>query len=165
MSTILKKPVDFEPLDVSAVGTGDRIRLRTVHRSARERTVYLIARLLLGVMFGVFGLNGFVPFLPAPSSIPPEAMTFFGAMVSSHFSYFVFGAQMIAGFLLLFNRYVPLAIVTLAAILANIWAYHITMWPAGIFPMPIVATILWFVVAWSIRPSFAPLLTKKAEAV
>ena len=64
------------------------------------------------------------------------AVTFAGAMAASHFTYFVFGVQVIAGLLVLLNRYVPLAIVTLAAVLANIWAFHITMWPSAIFPMP-----------------------------
>jgi uncharacterized membrane protein YphA (DoxX/SURF4 family) len=162
MSTLWGNQTHFEAVDVpgkrSAVQPGTR-------GHQRVKTVYLVSRLLLGLIFGVLGLNGFVSFMPTPPSIPPAAMTFFGAMVTTHFSYFVFGAQVIAGFLVLFNRYVPLAIVTLAAILANIWAYHITMWPAGIFPMPIVATILWFIVAWSIRRAFAPLLIKKVEAV
>jgi len=164
MSTLWGNPTHFEAADVpgkrSAVQPGTR-----GHQTTRAKTVYLVSRLLLGLIFGVLGLNGFVSFMPTPPSIPPAAMTFFGAMVTTHFSYFVFGAQVIAGFLVLFNRYVPLAIVTLAAILANIWAYHITMWPASIFPMPVIATILWFIVAWSIRPAFAPLLIKKVEAV
>jgi putative oxidoreductase len=154
----LRNPVHFEP-----VNPPDELPSARGRRSTLQRATYLAARILLGVMFGVFGLNGFLHFLPSPASIPPAAMTFFGAMMTSHFSYFVFGAQVIAGLLVLFNRYVPLAIVTLAAILANIWAYHITMWPAGIFPMPVIATILWFAVAWSIRSSFSPLLTQKVE--
>lgn len=127
------------------------------------KNVYLVARILLGIQFGILGFNGFVTFLPNPPYIPPAAAAFFGAMVSSHFSYFVFGAQVVAGLLVLFNRYVPLALVILAAVLANIWAFHITMWPAAIFPMPVIATILWFIVAWSIRSSFSPLFAKKVE--
>lgn len=123
--------------------------------------VYLIARILLGLMFLLFGFNGFVPFIPSPPSIPPAAMTFFGAMVQSHFSYFVFGVQLICGLLLLINRFVPLAVVTLAAVIANIIAFHITMWPASLIPMPIVVTILWFVVAWRIRDRLNPLLSAR----
>jgi len=128
------------------------------------KTVYTIARILLGIQFGVLGLNGFLFFIPPPPYIPPVAATFASTMAASHFTYFVFGVQVIAGLLVLLNRYVPLAIVTLAAVLANIWAFHITMWPSAIFPMPIIATILWFTVAWSIRSSFAPLLAQKVEA-
>lgn len=80
-------------------------------------------------------------------------------MVQSHFSYFVFGVQFLGGALLLINRFVPLSIVTLAAVLANIIAFHITMWPASLVPMPLVATLLWFATAWRIRDRLQPLFT------
>ncbi len=126
-----------------------------------NKTVFLVARILLGLMFLVFGLNGFVPFIPPPPSIPPAAMAFFGAMVGSHFSYFVFGVQAICGLLLLANRFVPLALVALAAVIANIIAFHVTMWPASLIPMPLVATILWFAVAWQVRDRFTQLLSPR----
>jgi len=163
MSTLWGTPVHFEAVDTPARRFSDRPRARS-HRSALETNVYLVSRVLLGAMFVLFGVNGFVMFMPSPPAIPQEAMTFFGMIMTTHFSYLVFGAQLIAGLLVLFNRYMPLAIVTLAAVLANIWAFHITMYPAGIFPMPIIATVLWFTVAWSIRSSFAPLLAMKVEA-
>ncbi len=127
------------------------------------KTVYSVARILLGIQFGILGFNGFIPFLPAPHTIPPAAMAFASAMAVTHFTYFVFGAQVIAGLLVLFNRYVPLALVVLAAVLANVFAFHITMWPATIFPMPIVSLVLWFLVAWPIRAHFSPLFAQKAE--
>lgn len=164
MSTLWGNPIHFETVDVPTSQRPGQPHAAPQQRT-RAKPVYLVARILLGLIFGVLGLNGFIPVLPVPPSIPPAALTFFGAMVTSHYSYFVFAAQVIAGLLVLFNRYVPLAIVTLAAVLANIWAFHITMWPATIFPMPIVATVLWFIVAWSIRSSFAPLFAKKVEPV
>jgi putative oxidoreductase len=124
-----------------------------------KNALFVAARILLGTMFVVFGLNGFLAFIPSPPSIPQTAMTFFGAMVGSHFSYFVFGVQLICGALLLVNRFVPLAVVTLAAVIANIIAFHVTMWPASLIPMPLIAAILWFAVAWSVRDRLAPLLT------
>lgn len=127
-----------------------------------KKAVFIAARILLGLMFVVFGLNGFLAFIPFPPSIPQSAGTFFGVMVQSHFSYFVFGAQFIGGALLLVNRFVPLAVVILAAVIANVLAFHITMWPATLAPMPLVATLLWFAVAWSVRDRFTPLLTAKA---
>jgi putative oxidoreductase len=122
-----------------------------------------IPRILLGLMFLIFGINGFVPFIPNPPSIPPLALEFFGTMVRSHFSYFVFGVQTICGVLLLVNRYVPLALVTLAAVLANIVAFHVTMWPATLVPMPVIAIVLWFLVAWPLRRYFSPLLSATLE--
>jgi len=119
---------------------------------------------LLGIQFGFLGLNGFVPFIPAPPHIPQLAVTFATAMAVSHFSYFVFGVQVIAGLLVLLNRYVPLALVVLGAVLANIFAFHITMWPQAIFPMPVLALVLWFLTAWPIRSQLAPLFAQKVEA-
>jgi len=133
--------------------------------SAAANIVPTIARVLLGVQFVIFGLNGLVRFLPAPPSIPPDAAAFYAAMVAPHFAYFVFGVQLIAGLLVLVNRYVPLALVALGAVLANIFAFHITMWPQAIFPMPIIALVLWFLTAWPIRSQFAPLFVQKVEAV
>lgn len=122
---------------------------------------FVAARILLGLMFVVFGFNGFLHFIPNPPAIPQYAGMFFGAMVQSHFSYFLFGVQLVSGVLLLINRYVALAVVALAAVIANILAFHITMWPASLVPMPIVATILWFTVAWSVRDRLAPLLAAR----
>ena len=129
------------------------------------RIAYTIARILLGLQFGVLGMNGFLMFLPnpPPGTIPPTAMTFAVAMATSHFSYLVFGVQVIGGILLLLNRYVPFALVMLAAVLANVLTFHITMWPATLFPLPIIAVILWFIVAWPLRAHFAPLFAQKVE--
>jgi uncharacterized membrane protein YphA (DoxX/SURF4 family) len=127
-----------------------------------KNALFVAARILLGLMFVVFGLNGFLAFIPNPPTIPQNAMTFFGVMVQSHFSYFVFGVQFLGGALLLLNRFVPLAVVMLAAVIANIIAFHVTMWPASLIPMPLVVTALWFAVAWQVRDRLNPLLAAKA---
>lgn len=123
-----------------------------------QNALYATARILLGLLFVLFGFNGFVPFIPFPPAIPQLAGTFFGVMVQSHFSYFVFGVQLIAGLMLVSGRFVPLAIVALAAVLANVLAFHITMWPATIVPMPLIALVLWAIVAWRYRERLLPLL-------
>ena len=126
------------------------------------KIVSTIARYLLGVMFTVLGLNGFLHFIPSPSFPPGYLMQFFTAFVGSGFYIMVFGVQVICGILLLINQYVPLAIVALAGILLNILTLHATMYPQG-FPMAIVATILWFLTAWPIRAQFAPIFARKAS--
>jgi len=127
------------------------------------KTLHLVARILLGLMFAVLGTNGFVPFIPAPTSLPATAVSFFTALMSSHFAYFVFGVQVISGVLLLMNRYVVLALVMLGAVIANILVFHVTMWPEALIPMPIVALVLWFLTAWPIRGYFAPIFVQKVE--
>jgi len=117
------------------------------------------ARWLLGLIFVVIGLNGFFHFMPGMPP-PGPATTFFTAMVlESHFYILVFGAQLIVGLLLLSNQYVPLAIVVLGAVLANVLTFHITMAPESIAPA-IVAALLWVFVAWSIREEFTTLLER-----
>ena len=122
--------------------------------------VVLIARMLLGLMFCIFGLNGFLNFLHG--SLPGGmAGTFLGVLIQSHYVYFVSGIQLIAGILLLINRYVPLALVLLAAVIANILVFHLTMQLSGI-PPGIFAAILWLIVASRYRASFAPLFVANA---
>ena len=120
-----------------------------------------IARYLLGFLFTVFGLNGFLHFLPM-GSVPPLAVQFYGAMVQSHYMAVVFALQLICGLMLLANRYVPLALTILGPILFNIILFHIFMAPAGL-PLAAVVTLLWAVLAYRARSVFAPLFQKSPE--
>jgi putative oxidoreductase len=119
----------------------------------------LIARILLGLEFVIFGLNGFLNFLKAPPP-PGVAGQFIGAIFVSHYSVVIFGMQLISGLLLLSGRYVPLALTILAAILVNIVAFHATMAPEGL-PMALITVLLWFVVFWSVRRAFAGLFAAR----
>lgn len=118
------------------------------------RIVTLIARLLLGLAFLVFGLNGFLNFLsmgPMPSGLAGQ---FVGALVLSHYFWVVAGLQVVGGLLLLVGRYVPLALVLLGPVIVNILLFHIFLSPAGIVPA-FVVTILWFIVFYSRRQNFS----------
>ena len=121
-----------------------------------------ISRYLLGVMFAVFGANGFLSFIKQPPPSTEQAIQFLTVVVSSHFMVFIFLLQLIAGIALLANRFVPLALVVLAAIIANILNFHLTMDPSGIAP-GIVATILWIVTATEYRANFRGILAPTAE--
>lgn len=125
------------------------------------KAAVLTARIVLGLIFTIMGLNGFLLFMPPPAIIPGNAGAFSGALFASHYVYFTAGVQVLAGLLLLVNQYVPLALVVLAGVIANILAFHLTMWPQSIVPFPVLVTVCWFVVAWSMRAQFAPLFTRK----
>ena len=119
----------------------------------------LIARILLGIIFVVFGLNGFLNFLKGP--LPPGlAGQFIGALLQSHYVFFVSGVQVISGVLLLVNRYVPLALVLAAAEIANILAFHIFMAPSEIF-MALLVAILWIIVFVQQRQYLACLFVQR----
>ena len=122
-----------------------------------------ICRYLLGILFTVFGANGFLHFIKQPPPSSAFAGQFLTAVSGSHFMVLVFLVQLIAGVLLLLDRYVPLALVVLAAVLVNILDYHITMDPGGIAP-GLIATALWFVTAQRFRNNFRGMLVPKAEA-
>ncbi|HEY3615917.1 MAG TPA: hypothetical protein VGK96_03830, partial [Candidatus Sulfotelmatobacter sp.] len=107
------------------------------------------ARYLLGSIFLVFGLNGFLHFIPAP---PPAGVAgqFFTALYLSHYLVVIFLLQLGPAILLLLNRYVPLALTLLGPIVVNIVLFHLLMAPSGL-PMAFVVTILWILTAVSVR--------------
>jgi len=126
--------------------------------------VSTVARYLLGFLFVVIGLNGFFHFLPLLPPTSPLAIEYFTAVTVSHYMVPIFLLQLTAGILLLANRFVPLALVILAAILFNILLFHITMDPKGI-GLGAFATILWVLVFLSYRPNFRAILSAKPQAV
>jgi hypothetical protein len=112
----------------------------------------LIARNLLGLMFLVFGLNGFLHFLPmpAPTGLAGQYMT---VLFVSHYLVPVFFLQIVGGALLLANRFVPLALVLLGPVIANILLYHILIAPQGL-PLALIVTVLWIAVFYGVRQAF-----------
>ena len=117
------------------------------------KTTATVSRYLLGLLFAVFGLNGFLHFLPQTLPANPVALQFLTAVSVSHFMDVVFLVQLIGGLLLLAGRFVPLAIAILAPVLVNILNYHLTMDPASIGPGA-VATVLWVILFVQHRASF-----------
>src|ERR1700716_2426070 len=105
------------------------------------------------------GLNGFLNFIPFP---PPGGVAgqFMGALYVSHYLWVIFAFQLIAGVLLLINRYVPLAVAILAPVLVNILAFHLLMAPSGL-PLALFATLLWIVLFIQVRPAFSGLFQSR----
>jgi putative oxidoreductase len=126
------------------------------------KTFILISRVLLGLLFVVFGLNGFLHFIPAP--MPTGiAGQYVGALFVSHYLAAVFALQLVAGVLLLANRFVRVALVILAPILVNIGLFHACMAPAGFAPA-VIAVLLWSVLFYHERTAFAPFLVARSAS-
>ena len=125
------------------------------------RTASVIARYLAGVIFFVMGLNGFLNFIPFP---PPGgiAAQFMGALYVSHYLWVIFAFQLVAGLLLLVNRYVPLAVAMLAPVLVNILVFHALMAPSGL-PLALFAAVLWTVIFVDVRPAFSGLFQSRLQ--
>ena len=119
----------------------------------------LIARVLLGLLFFVSGLNGFFHLFPMPP-FTGLAAQFVGALAASHYMAAVFFVELLTGLLLLLNRFVPLALALLAPVLVNILLFHLSMAPSGL-PMAALSILLWIVVALGVRPAFYGLLRQK----
>ena len=122
----------------------------------------LIARNLLGLMFLVFGMNGFLHFLPQPPATG-LAGQYLGALSTSHYFMPVFLLQFIGGVLLLANRFVPIALVLLGPVIVNILLYHILMAPAGL-PPGMIALALWLLTFYSVRSAFAGVFAAQVSA-
>jgi putative oxidoreductase len=117
-----------------------------------------IARILLGLVFVVFGSNFFLNFIPMPPPPPGLAGDYFKVFAASGYMYVVGALQLLSGLLLLIGRFVPLALTVLAAMIFNIWTFHILMNPEGLIPMAIVVLVLEVFLVWSYRDRFAGIL-------
>ena len=116
-----------------------------------------IARILLGLLFAFAGA---MAFFVAPPPQPGLAGVFNDVFYHSHWIYFLGAAQITLGALLLANRFVPVALMMLAAFLYNSFAFHLTMAQSSL-PAPIVVFALWLLVSLKYRSIFAPLLAAK----
>jgi putative oxidoreductase len=121
----------------------------------------LIARILLGLIFLVFGLNKFHTFIPAPM---PTGLAgqFVGALFVSHYLLVVATIEVVTSVLLLSNRYVPLALTLLGPVIINIFLFHSFLEPSGL-PMALFLVVLWFILFASVRQAFAGIFAQKAQ--
>ncbi len=132
----------------------------TIERIREMKIVTLVARFLLGLMFLVLGLNGFLGFLnmgPPPTGLAGQ---FMGALFVSHYYWVIAALQVIGGVLLLVNRFVPLALVLLGPVIVNILCYHAFLNHAGA-PPAIVITVLWFIVFYTNRQHFSGIFVQR----
>lgn len=125
------------------------------------KTTVSISRILLGALFLTFGLNGFFHFIPMP---PPSGLAgqFLGALFVSHYLVAVLLLQVVAGVLLLANRFVPMALALLGPVLVNILLFHSFMAPEGL-PLAVVATLLWLIVFFGARRAFAGVFVARVQ--
>ena len=120
------------------------------------------ARILLGLIFFVFGLNGFLQFIPQPP-LPEPAGAFMGALAAAGYMFpLIKGTEIVAGLLLLSGRFVPLALVLLAPVIVNIALFHVVLAPANMI-MVVALLVLETYLAWSYRDAFRGVLAANAQ--
>jgi len=121
----------------------------------------LTARLLLGIAFTVFGLNGFLHFIHLPTPPDGPALQYMGALASTHYLQIVFAIQLLCGILFLAGRFVPLALTLIGPVIVNILIFHALMEPGGILNGLVVA-VLWLIVFYYHREAFAGIFKASA---
>jgi uncharacterized membrane protein YphA (DoxX/SURF4 family) len=128
------------------------------------RYVTIVARMLLGLVFLVFGLNGFFHFIPQPKDgMPAGARDFLGALTRTNYMIpLIFATQTVGGALLLINCFVPLALILLAPVVVNIILFHLYLAPSGI-PVAVVVVAIELFLAWSYRGAFRSMLAFRSK--
>jgi len=125
------------------------------------KIIATIARIILGCVFVIFGLNIFLQFLHMPPPPSGPAGDFVKALFVSHYLYVVGALQVVGGVLCLAGRFVPLGLTLLGPVIVNILLFHILLNPAGL-PMAIVVSVLALIVLWHHRAAFAGLVNSSA---
>jgi len=126
------------------------------------RYVTPVARLLMGLPLAVFGLNGFLNFIPPPpTQLPEKAMAFAGALMNSGYMMQLIGATLlVVGVLLVANRFVPLALALFAPFIVNSIAFHAFLERSGLV-MASIFLVLELYLAWAYRHAFRPMLAAR----
>ena len=117
----------------------------------------IIARVLLGLVFVVFGSNIFLHFIPMPPQKPSLATDFSKALMESHYMYVVGFCQVAGGLILLIGRFIPLGLTLLGPVIVNILCFHIFLNHQGWQVASVVAALALFLL-WRHRSNFAGLL-------
>ncbi len=138
------------------------VNIHTSRHTARSaaRWIAASARILMGGLFFLSGLNGLFNLLPPPAAqLPQGATAFLGALMNTGYMFpMIMTTQLIVGALLLANRYVPLALVLIAPFIVNSVAFHAFLEPSG-RPMALIVLVLELGLAWYYRSAYRPLLS------
>ena len=127
------------------------------------KIVALVVRLLLGLMFTVFGSNGFLHFIPMGPMPANPAGQMMDILNASHFLLVVSALMVVSGVLFLVNRFVPLALVLIGPVIVFIDVFHLLLEPSNYIPA-ILVTVFWFVVAYSVRSALAGIFQAKVAS-
>lgn len=122
----------------------------------------VIGRLVFGLGFVIFGLNGFFHFMPNPP-MSQSAGELMGAFAKTgYFFPMIKFIEILIGIFLLSNFLVPLALTIIFPILVGITSIHLFLNPAGL-PMLIVLHAIHGFLVYSYREFYKSLVTLKAQ--
>jgi uncharacterized membrane protein YphA (DoxX/SURF4 family) len=127
------------------------------------RYVSELPRLFLGLIFTGFGLMGLLGLLPKPPEAEGIAGIYMQALGGTYLITLVKLTEVVAGAMLLANRFVALGAVLLAPVVVNIFAAHAFVMGDGL-ALPIMLVLALGFVAWQHRSSYRPLFVAKPAA-
>ena len=125
------------------------------------KIVVLIARILLGLVFVVFGLDKLLHFIPVQPLPPGIIGEYMHAMMSTHYMVIIGVFEVVGGLLMLIGRFIPLGLCLLAPVIVNILIVDILMMPSGL-GIGLVITLLWLLIFYRERSAFAGIFRAKA---
>jgi len=125
------------------------------------KIVVLIARILLGLVFVVFGLDKLIHMFPVPPLPPGVVGEYEHAMMATHYMVVVGVFEMAGGLLMIIGRYVPLGLCLLAPVIVNILIVDVLMMPSGLV-IGLVITLLWLLIFYRERAAFSGIFRAKA---
>jgi len=121
----------------------------------------LIARILLGLVFVVFGFNKIIPFMH-PAMPTGDAGSLMVLMYTHKWLTFYGVVETLGGLMLLTGIFVPLGLTLLAGMIANILLFAITLGPGGL-AIPLVVGVLEAFLVYAYRASFAGIFNRRAQ--
>jgi uncharacterized membrane protein YphA (DoxX/SURF4 family) len=126
------------------------------------RIATVIAKVLLGLGFIVFGADGFLHFMPSPALPEGTAKDFMGALAATPYFLVVKGLEVAGGALILGGRLAPLGLLILGPILVNIFLFDLFMFPMGL-PVVLILGALALFIGWRHKEHFAPFFRPRRE--
>lgn len=124
------------------------------------KILVLIARILMGLVFLVFGFNHIVPFIPMKQMPTGDEGLLLTVMLAHGWFKFYGLVEVVGGLMLLVGWFVPLGLTLLAGVGVNILLFNITLSPSAL-PIPLVLALLEIFLVYAYRDSFAGIFAAK----
>lgn len=115
------------------------------------KKLVITARIFLGLIFTIFGLNHFLPFIPHPEMVGDALTYMMGLSATGYFWPLLRGLELLGGIALLSNRFVPLALAALTPITLHITLFHAFLLPENLIMAVLMSLALGFLIKrnWS----------------
>jgi len=125
------------------------------------KILILVARILLGLVFLLFGVIGLFHLVPNPPMPEGLMKQFVEVLETSHYTLVVSAIEVATAVLFLINRFVPLALTLIGPVIVNIVLFHALVAPSNFLP-GVLVTVCWFIVFYGHRSAFSGIFAAKA---